>query len=90
MQPKAKTVEIVNKISFSENHPFVEAFDRIKKIAGDTLVKYTIPSPSMLYHFCVVRNKDYAPIALYKDNDELLFDDIANAWIEAAKELYAH
>lgn len=32
VQPKAKTVEIVNKISFSENPPFVEAFDRIKRL----------------------------------------------------------
>ena len=56
VQPKAETVRIAGKVGFSESHPFVEAFDRIKKIAGDTLVKYTIPSPSMLYQICV-KNK---------------------------------
>ncbi|MGN1281202.1 MAG: 5-methyltetrahydropteroyltriglutamate--homocysteine S-methyltransferase, partial [Succinivibrio sp.] len=90
VQPKAETVRIAGKIGFSESHPFVEAFDRLKKIAKDTLIKYTIPSPSMLYQICVVRNKDYEPIELYKDNDDLLFDDIANAWIDCVKILYSH
>lgn len=44
----------------------------------------------MLYQICVVRNKDYEPIDLYKGNDELLFNDIAQAWIDAANTLYAH
>lgn len=90
VQPKAETVRIAGKVGFSESHPFVEAFDRIKKIAGDTLVKYTIPSPSMLYQICVVRTKDYEPIELYKDNDEQLFNDIAQAWIDCANILYNH
>lgn len=90
VQPKAETVRIAGKVGFSESHPFVEAFDRIKKIAGETLVKYTIPSPSMLYQICVVRTKDYEPIELYKNNDEQLFNDIAQAWIACANILYKH
>lgn len=90
VQPKAETVRIAGKVGFSESHPFVEAFDRIKKIAGDTLVKYTIPSPSMLYQICVVRTKDYEPIELYKNNDEQLFNDIAQAWIDCTNILYKH
>lgn len=90
VQPKAETVRIAGKVGFSESHPFVEAFDRIKKIAGETLVKYTIPSPSMLYQICVVRTKDYEPIELYKNNDEQLFNDIAQAWIDYANILYKH
>lgn len=90
VQPKAETVRITGKVGFSESHPFVEAFDRIKKIAGETLVKYTIPSPSMLYQICVVRTKDYEPIELYKNNDEQLFNDIAQAWIDCANILYKH
>lgn len=90
VQPKAETVRIAGKVGFSESHPFVEAFDRIKKIAGETLVKYTIPSPSMLYQICVVRTKDYEPIELYKNNDEQLFNDIAQAWIDCANILYKH
>lgn len=90
VQPKAETVRIAGKVGFSESHPFVEAFDRIKKIAGETLVKYTIPSPSMLYQICVVRTKDYEPIELYKNNDEQLFNDIAQALIDCANILYKH
>ena len=89
VQPKAETVAIAGKVSFNENHPFVDALKRLIKIVGDARkVKYTIPSPSMLYQICVVRNKDYTPIDLYKDNDELLFNDMADTWIKAAKTFY--
>lgn len=90
VQPKAETVKIIGKVGFSSTHPFVDSFNRIKKIAGDSVVKFTIPSPSMLYQICVVRNKDYQAIDMYRDNDESLFNDIANAWIDAAKCLYAN
>ena len=43
-QPKAETVVIEDRLSFPADHPFLEAFDRLKKIAGDAAVKYTIPS----------------------------------------------
>lgn len=89
-QPKAETVKIVGKVGFSDTHPFVDAFNRIKKIADDSVVKFTIPSPSMLYQICVVRNKDYQAIDMYLNNDESLFNDIATAWIDAAKCLYAN
>lgn len=88
-QPKSETALITGKVGFSGTHPFVEHFRRLKKLAGDSLIKFTIPSPSMLYQICVVRTKDYAPIDIYKDNDELLFNDIADAWIGAVKALYA-
>lgn len=89
VQPKAETVKIAGKIGFSNTHPFVDALKRLIKIVGDAKkIKFTIPSPSMLYQICVIRNKDYEPIDLYKNNDELLFSDIANAWIDAAKIFY--
>lgn len=34
-QPKAETVVIEDRLSFPADHPFLEAFDRLKKIAGD-------------------------------------------------------
>ena len=89
VQPKAETVKIVGKIAFSESHPFVDALKRLIKIVGDAnKIKFTIPSPSMLYQICVIRNQDYECIDLYKDNDELLFADIAKAWIDAANTFY--
>mgnify|MGYP000097870692 CR=1 FL=1 len=80
-QPKAETVVIDGRIGFPENHPFLDAFDRLKKIAGTTPVKYTIPSPSMLHLICCVRATDYQPIDIYRDNEERLFDDIAQAMV---------
>lgn len=87
-QPKAETVVIEDRLSFPVDHPFLEAFDRLKKIAGDAAVKYTIPSPSMLHLICCVRATDYEPIAAYKDNEELLLDDLAQTWTDAMLALY--
>ena len=88
-QPKAETVVIEDRLSFPADHPFLDAFDRLKKIAGDAPVKYTIPSPSMLHLICCVRATDYEPIAAYKDNEELLLDDLAKTWTDAMLALYA-
>ncbi len=89
VQPKAETVVINGKVHFPENHPFLDAFDRVKALAGDTPVKFTIPSPSMLHLICCVREANYQPVDLYKDNEEALFEDIAQTWIDAMKALYA-
>ncbi len=89
VQPKAETVVIADKVHFPSDHPFLEAFDRVKALAGDTPVKFTIPSPSMLHLICCVREKDYQPIERYRDNEAALFDDIAETWIAAVKALYA-
>ena len=87
-QPKAETIKISGKIAFSNDHPFLEAFSKLKSIAGEHEVKFTIPSPSMLHLICCVREANYEPIALYRNNDESLFDDIADAWCDAVKALY--
>lgn len=52
-QPKAETIVIADRLYFPENHPFLDAFDRLKKIVnGRAPIKYTIPSPSMLHLIC--------------------------------------
>lgn len=88
-QPKATTAVITGKVGFPKDHPFLDAFRRLKKIAGDTMVKFTIPSPSMLYQICIVRDKGYQPIPMYKDNDALLLSDIEKAWTDAMLALYS-
>ena len=88
-QPKAETVVIEDRLAFPVDHPFLEAFDRLKKIAGSTPVKYTIPSPSMLHLICCVRAMDYAPIEAYANNEALLLDDLAQTWTDAMLSLYA-
>lgn len=86
-QPKSKTVVITDKVEFGD-HPFLKHFAYTQKVAGDTLVKQTIPSPTMLHLICCVREKNYVAIERYRDNEELLFEDIAAAYRDAVKEFY--
>lgn len=85
--PKAATVVIDGKVGFG-NHPFVKDFEYLKSIAGDAVVKMTIPSPSMLHLICCVREENYKAIDLYK-NEEDLYYDIAMAYQDAIKAFYA-
>ena len=85
---KPKTLRIVGKVDFYENHPFVKHFKFLKEHAGDTPVKLTIPSPSMLHVITQVREKNYVPIERYKDNEALFFDDVVEAYRKALQCFY--
>ena len=85
---KPKTLRIVGKVDFSENHPFVKHFKFLKEHAGDTPVKRTIPSPSMLHLITQVREKNYVPIERYKDNEALFYDDVVEAYRKALQCFY--
>lgn len=85
-QPKGATVEIVGKVDF-ENHPFVEHFRYLRSVAGGTLCKMTIPSPSMLHLICCVRPEQYQPIPEYED-PRRLYRDIALAYQKAVRAFY--
>lgn len=85
---KPKTLRIVGKVDFSENHPFVKHFKFLKQHAGDTPVKLTIPSPSMLHLITQVREKNYVPIERYKDNEALFYDDVVAAYRKALQCFY--
>ena len=85
---KPKTLRIVGKIDFSESHPFVKHFKFLKEHAGDTPVKLTIPSPSMLHLITQVREKNYVPIDHYKDNEALFYDDVVAAYRKALQYFY--
>lgn len=87
--PKAETIRIIDKVDISETHPFIEHFERLQKLAGDTMVKFTIPSPSMLHLICCVRPENYQPIERYAGKDEELCADIAAAYVKCVKALYA-
>ena len=85
---RPKTLKIVDKIDFSESHPFVEHFRSLQKLAGETEVKLTIPSPSMLHLITNVRATDYVAIPRYENNNQQLLDDIADAYIKAMNIFY--
>lgn len=86
---RPKTLKIIDKVGFSESHPFVEHYRSLQQIAGDFPVKFTIPSPSMLHLICTVREENYQPIARYENNNAQLLDDIADAYIKAMNTFYA-
>ena len=86
-QPKAATVRITDKVDFGE-HPFLAHFDFTKSVAGDALVKQTIPSPSMLHLICCVREENYQPCERYAGNEDLLYHDIAVAYQHAIRAFY--
>lgn len=85
---RPKTLKIVDKIGFPANHPFIEHYRSLQRIAGTTEVKLTIPSPSMLHLICTVRTTDYQPIIRYQNNNQQLLDDIADAYIVAMQTFY--
>ena len=85
---KPKTLRIVGKVDFSEDHPFVKHFKFLKEHAGETPVKLTIPSPSMLHLITQVREKNYVPIERYKDNEALFYDDVVAAYRKALQCFY--
>lgn len=87
IMPKSKSVKIVDKVAFSADHPFVDAYQILKEAAGDTPTKFTIPSPVMLHIICCLRAEDYQAIARYQD-EQRLFDDITQAYIDAMQHFY--
>ena len=88
VKPKGNTVKIVGKIGFSDSHPFVKAYQILKDCAGDYPTKFTIPSPCMLHIIATIREENYVPLDIYQD-EEKLYDDIANAYIKAMNKFYA-
>ncbi len=85
---RPKSVRLVGKVDFPENHLFLEHYRSLQQIAGESEVKLTIPSPSMLHLVCVYREQNYQPIDRYKENNQQLLDDIADAYIKAMHAFY--
>jgi 5-methyltetrahydropteroyltriglutamate--homocysteine methyltransferase len=88
-EPRPATVRIVDKIGFG-NHPFVDHFDYLRSVAGEVPAKMTIPSPSMLHLICCIREKNYQPCKRYAGNEELLFQELADAYSQALQTFYDH
>lgn len=86
-QPKAATLKIVDKIDFNE-HSFLSHFKYLHSLVKDKAIsKLTIPSPSMLHLICCVREENYQPIELYKD-EQKLYADIINTYQKAILAFY--
>ncbi|WP_416191924.1 5-methyltetrahydropteroyltriglutamate--homocysteine S-methyltransferase [Neisseria sp. CCUG12390] len=83
------TLKITDKIEFPKVHPFINHFKALKAEVGDYPVKFTIPSPSMLHLITCVRTPNPQLIERYQGNEDLLFADITQAYIDAGNALYA-
>jgi 5-methyltetrahydropteroyltriglutamate--homocysteine methyltransferase len=90
-KPKGAQLRFTGKVDFGPDHPFIEHFRCLQKIADGYPTKLTIPAPSMLHLIPCVRGKaTYRPIDRYagSDGDERLFEDIAVAYQHAIKAFY--
>lgn len=85
-QPKGATLKITDKVDF-DGHPFLDHFRFLQSVAGGTLCKMTIPSPSMLHLICCVRSQEYTPIERYED-PRALYEDISAAYRKAIRAFY--
>jgi 5-methyltetrahydropteroyltriglutamate--homocysteine methyltransferase len=82
-QTKAKSIRIVGKIDFPDDHPFLEHF-RFLKANTKVVPKMTIPSPPVL-HFRFGRNAISREV--YPDLDGY-FEDVGKAYAKAVKAFY--
>lgn len=73
-------IRIVGKVS-GKNHPFIEHFKRLKKLAdGRSVVKQCIPSPSHIYGELL--NFGFIDESTYYDSSEDFLEDLIKAYKE--------
>ncbi|MFP3919238.1 5-methyltetrahydropteroyltriglutamate--homocysteine S-methyltransferase [Lysinibacillus telephonicus] len=80
LETRKEGVRVVGKIDFG-SHPFLDHFKFIREHAGDSTVKFTIPSPNML-HARADKNPE-----IYPDEKELVEDTI-KAYQKAIQAFY--
>ena len=83
VQTKARGVRVTGKLGFGD-HPMLEDFRFLQSIAGKSVAKMTIPSPSVL-HFR--GGRQYIDETVYPDLAEY-FDDLATTWRDAIRAFY--
>lgn len=87
-KPKGAQLRFTGKVDFPADHPFLDAFARLQRIAGGYPTKLTIPAPSMLHLIPCVRGKaTYQPTGRYQDEDALS-RDIALTYQHAIRAFY--
>ncbi|MFD2616420.1 5-methyltetrahydropteroyltriglutamate--homocysteine S-methyltransferase [Terrilactibacillus laevilacticus] len=77
---KARGIKVVDKIDFT-NHPMLEDYKFLHRIAGDHVAKMTIPSPNMLLFRGIVEDGVYP----YKED---MYRDLSHAYKKAIKSFY--
>ncbi|CAM3169739.1 5-methyltetrahydropteroyltriglutamate--homocysteine S-methyltransferase [Filibacter tadaridae] len=77
---KADGIKVTDKVRFSD-HYMIEHFKFLKSIAGNTVAKFTIPSPNMLLHRATFEE------GIYTSNEELV-NDLVTAYQGVIQALY--
>ncbi|MEI4769043.1 5-methyltetrahydropteroyltriglutamate--homocysteine S-methyltransferase [Psychrobacillus sp. FJAT-51614] len=80
VQTRAHGIKVTGKIGFS-SHYMIEHFKFLQSVAGDSVVKFTIPSPNMLYYRATIEEGIYS-------SDEELFQDLITAYQGFIQALY--
>ncbi|MBD8027741.1 5-methyltetrahydropteroyltriglutamate--homocysteine S-methyltransferase [Ureibacillus sp. Re31] len=80
LETRKEGVRVIGKIDFGQ-HPFLDHFKFIRDNAGNSVVKFTIPSPNML-HARADKNVD-----IYADEQDLIEDTI-KAYQKAIQAFY--
>lgn len=87
--PAGAQIRFDGRISFPDDHPFIEHFRHLKFMSAHLMPKFTIPSPSMLHLIpCVRGHASYWPIPCYQNNPDALFDDIVATYQQAVRLFY--
>ncbi|RFU66642.1 5-methyltetrahydropteroyltriglutamate--homocysteine S-methyltransferase [Peribacillus glennii] len=79
-QTKSRGIKVTSKLDFG-NHPMLEDYKYLHRVAEDHVAKFTIPSPSML-HFRGEIDK-----SVYQDEEEF-FDDLAKTYKKGIQAFY--
>lgn len=90
-QGKMKTLTkytVDGPLQFPENHPFLEDFAFVKKVAGENHVaKLTIPGPNMIFYSGIINNAYYLENPTYSSLEEAA-KDIAQVYKDAIQAFY--
>ncbi|MFK3961869.1 5-methyltetrahydropteroyltriglutamate--homocysteine S-methyltransferase [Pseudalkalibacillus hwajinpoensis] len=80
VETKARGIKVTGKVEFKD-HYMIEHFKFLKKVAGDTVAKFTIPSPNMLFFRAGIEDGVY-------ESDEALIEDLVVAYQGVIQALY--
>ena len=78
---------VSGELSFNPHHSFLNHFKFMKSIAGDSVVKQTIPGPNMILNSGVISSAYYRESPYYKNLDEVI-EAIAKTYQEAILAFY--
>lgn len=83
---------VIGKISFPENHPFLQHFTFLKNALGEDnlhIAKATIPSPTMILRQEILATQEHSHLKEIYPNLEDFYTDLALTYQQAIQAFYA-